>query len=205
MKRALLALTLCVASASGLAGHHEKAEKEAEAGTAGMSEEAMMAAMAAAATPGEPHAKMAEMVGTYEAEMTFLMDPSGEPQSTTMIVERTLDLEGRVMIEKWSGEFMEMPFAGRSRYGYDNVTKRYWSTWTDNWSTGLIVMYGDWDEEKQQMVLEGENAHPVTGQPYKMRSVSRDLSPGKSVMDMYEDYGQGMVKAFSVTMTKIEG
>lgn len=203
MKRILFVLALAMMSAGGFAGHHEKDEQAAEPGAAAMSEEAMMAAMAAAATPGEPHAKMIEMVGEYSAEMTFLMDPSGEPQSTTMQVERTLDLGGRVLVETWSGEFMDMPFNGHSRIGYDNVTGRYWSTWTDNWSTGVIVMYGDWDEEKQQMVLEGTNAHPVTGLPYKMRSVSRDLEPGKSVMDMYEDYGDGMVQAFSVTMTKL--
>lgn len=202
MKKTLYAAALSVLAATAIAGHHEKDEQAAE-GTAGMSEEAMMAAMAAAATPGEEHARLAEMVGSYSADMTFLMDPSGEPQKTTMKVERTMDLEGRVLLEHWSGEFMGMPFAGRSRTGYDNVTKRYWSTWTDNWSTGVLVMYGDYDTEQSAMVFEGENAHPVTGGMYTMKSVARDLELGKSIMDMYEDYGQGMVKSFSVTMTRL--
>lgn len=202
MKKTLYAAALTVLAATAVAGHHEKDEQAAE-GTTGMSEEAMMAAMAAAATPGEEHARLAEMVGAYSADMTFLMDPSGEPQKSTMKVERRMDLDGRVLVEQWSGEFMDMPFAGRSRTGYDNVTKRYWSTWTDNWSTGVLIMYGNYDAEQSAMVFEGENAHPVTGSMYTMKSVARDLEPGKSIMDMYEDYGQGMVKAFSVTMTRL--
>ncbi|MEM7451234.1 MAG: DUF1579 family protein [Pseudomonadota bacterium] len=201
MKKTLIAAAAGLVAVTALAGHHEKGEKAAEAETAMMSEEAMMAAMAAAATPGEPHARLAESVGTFDAAMTFLMDPSGEPQKTTMTVERTMDLGGRVMLEHWSGEFMGMPFAGRSRTGYDNVTKRYWSTWTDNWSTGVLIMYGDYDAESDSMVFKGENAHPVTGSMYTMKSVARELGDGQSIMDMYEDYGQGMVKAFTVTMT----
>ncbi|MEL7375206.1 MAG: hypothetical protein AAGJ36_12190, partial [Pseudomonadota bacterium] len=55
--------------------------------------------------------------------------------------------------------------------------------------------------EGEAMVFKGENAHPVTGSMYTMKSVARELGDGKSIMDMYENYGQGMVKAFTVTMT----
>ena len=113
-----------------------------------------------------------------------------------------MDLDGRVLHEVWKGEVMGRPFEGRSRTGYDNVTKSYWSTWTDTWSTGLMVMYGNWDEEQQAMVLTGDAVNPMTGEPYTTRSVSMYPAPGKETMVMYEDQGQGEYKSMSFTLSR---
>ena len=195
----MVMLILCI-SPFAFGDHHEKGE--ATDHDAPMSEEAMMAAMAAAATPGEPHTQLAAMVGDYLAEMTFFMDPSGEPQRYIMNVSRSMDLGGRVLVEDWEGDMMGMPFSGRSRTGYNNVTGQYWSTWADNWSTGVTLMRGTWDADEDAMVLVGETAHPITGMPYTMKSITRDHGTVNSTMEMYEDHGEGLVKSFSVKMIK---
>jgi len=59
---------------------------------------------------------------------------------------------------------MGVPFVGLGRTGYDNVTDRYWTTWTDTMSTGVIVMYGDCDAETSTYVFEGMGMDPLLGE-----------------------------------------
>ena len=200
MKKLLLSLALAAVAAGGIADHHNPGDgAKPDADT--MSEEAFMAAMMKAAAPGEAHAKLAERLGTFTAEMT-MYGPDGTPSTATMTMERSVDLGGRVVVEHWRGVVMDRPFEGRSRTGYDNVTGRYWSTWTDNWSTGLLVMHGDWDAAQKAMVFTGTGVNPVTGDEYAMRSVGRHPAPGIETMDMYEDHGQGEYKTMSFKLTQ---
>ena len=200
MKKLLLSLALAAVAAGGIADHHNPGDG-AKPDAATMSEDAFMAAMMKAATPGEAHARLAEGVGEFVAE-TEMYGPDGAPSKTTMTMERSVDLGGRVIVERWRGVVMGRPFEGYSRTGYDNVTGRYWSTWTDNWSTGLLVMHGDWDAEQEALVLTGTGINPVTGDKYAMRSVASQPAPGVETMVMYEDHGQGEYKSMSFTMTR---
>lgn len=199
-----LAVTAVISSlvlgAGALAGHHEKAEEHADA--MAMDEQAVMAAMAAAGTPGDPHAVLAESVGTYKADMQFWMAPGTDPMPSTMTVKREMDLGGRVLVERWKGVTMGQPFEGVGRTGYDNVTKRYWSTWTDNFTTGVLVMYGQYDKEKGGLGFEGTNVNPVTGATYTMRAEGSGAGSDTESMAMFEDHGQGEYRSMQVTLTR---
>lgn len=202
MKQLLLGAALALIASNILAGHHEEAESAAMEDAAMMNEDPMMQAMQKASTPGEAHAHLARSVGSYSAQMNMYMEPGGEPMVTEMAVERVMDLGGRVLVEHWKGEVMGAPFEGRSRTGFDNVTQRFWSTWSDNMSTGLLVMYGAWDETQKTMVFNGESVHPMTGETYTMRSVGMSPTPGREEMTMYEDHGEGEYKSMSFVLTR---
>ncbi|MFK8013805.1 MAG: DUF1579 family protein [Gammaproteobacteria bacterium] len=196
MKKTCLNIALILLTASACAGHHEKDEATATG------EEAMMQAMQAAITPGEAHKMLADSVGDYDAQMQMWTGPGAQAMETTMTVKRHMDLDGRVLVERWKGSVMGAPFEGASRTGYDNIKKRYWSTWTDNMSTGLLVMYGDWDKMKEQMQLKGTSVHPMTGKEYSTRAVGTYPAPGKETVTMYEDHGQGEFKSMALTLTR---
>lgn len=198
MKRSIFAIGLALLAMNVLAGHHEKNEMDAAPAT----EAAVMAAMAAAATPGDAHAKLADSEGSFKASMAFYMEPDGEPMVSEMTVERKMDLEGRVLVEYWKGQMMGAPFEGRARTGFDNVTQKFWSTWTDNMSTGLLVMYGEWDAAEKAMVFSGKGINPITGQEYVTRSVGRFPEPGKETMTMYEDHGNGEYKSMTISLVR---
>jgi len=55
---------------------------------------------------------------------------------------RSMTLDGRVLVEDVSSSMMGSPFTGHGMMGYDNVTGKYWSTWNDSMSTGLMVSEG---------------------------------------------------------------
>lgn len=197
MKQLFLITVLTVVAGSASAGHHEETQ------TPVMSEAEIMQKVMEAGQPGEPHAKLAEGVGEYDATMAFYMDPDGEPMTTTMKVTRAMTLDGRVLVEHWEGVSMGRPFKGEGRTGYDNVTGQYWTTWNDNWSTGVLMMHGEWDEAEEAIVFRGEGTNPATGTKYKSRSVAKYPAPGKETMVMYEDYGAGEFRTMEFSLTKV--
>ncbi|MEM7765192.1 MAG: DUF1579 family protein [Pseudomonadota bacterium] len=194
MNRLIISAVLVLVAANVTSGHHEEKSMPA------MDEQAAMQAMMAAATPGQPHAGLAAMAGDFTAVMQMYMGP-GEPMSNEMTVKREMDLDGRVLVERWEGNVMGQPFKGLGRTGYDNVTNTFWSTWTDNMSTGVILFKGVADQATKTITMTGTSTHPVTGQPYKMRSVATHNDDGTESMTMYEDLGQGETKSMSFVLT----
>ncbi|MEL7312651.1 MAG: DUF1579 family protein [Pseudomonadota bacterium] len=198
MKKILLGASLAAIAAVAIAGHHEKDE----ATMAMPSEADIMAAMAAASTPGEPHKKLADSVGNFNAEMMMYMGPGAEPERMEMTVERNLELGGRVLVEYWKGLAMGQPFEGVGRTGYDNVTGKYWTTWNDTFSTGVLTMEGEWDAEIDGIVWTGEAVNPMTKQTYASRSVATYPSEDIEEMKMYENHGEGEYLSMTFKLTR---
>lgn len=198
MRKTILFAIVSVALCAGTrAGHHEADVEMSE------QEKAMMMAMQANATPGDAHLQLAASAGSYDAVMHSWSAPGTEPMVSNMKVVRETELGGRVLEEKWTGEIMGAPFHGISRTGYDNQTQTYWTTWTDNMSTGLYVARGKWNEEKNSVVYEGDAADPVTGEMIPTRSVMTFLDGGKEAMTMYQVKGDEEFKAMAFTLTPV--
>lgn len=190
-----LAAALLVPAAGALAEHHE--------GTAsGADEAAMMEAMQRAAAVNAPHRRLAEMAGQYEATMKSWVDPAAPPMESTMQVQRKMTLGGRVVEEHWTGQIMGMDFHGMGRTGYDNVTGRYWSTWTDNTSTGLFVSYGDWDEEQEAFVFHGDAIDPVSGAKVPTRMVMTYPDENTETMVMFQAQGGEEAKTMAARLVR---
>ncbi|MEZ5670434.1 MAG: DUF1579 family protein [Alphaproteobacteria bacterium] len=127
-------------------------------------EEEMMAAWQAAMAVGPQHEALAARVGTWAVTTTYAAMPGSDQMITEHgTAERTVALDGRVVEERFAGSMMGMPFTGEGRTGYDNVTGRYWTTWTDTMSTALIVLYGSYDEATATYTFEGTTVAPLMG------------------------------------------
>jgi len=163
-----------------------------------------MMAMQKAMTPGPQHEMLARGVGTWKMTATMWMDPAAEPTVTEGTSERHLELGGRVLEENVSATMMGMPFEGIGRTGYDNVTGKWWSTWTDNMSTGLMTLTGTWDEATNTQTFEGEVADPMSGGMKAVRMTVR-YEEGREVADMYEPGPDGsMVRTMEIVYERQE-
>jgi hypothetical protein len=91
---------------------------------------------------------------------------------------------GRVLHEKFQGNMMGTPFTGLSRSGYDNVTGKWWSTWTDSMSTGIMLSEGECDESHNCTYI-GTYNDPVKGGPVTNRYVIKTISPDEQHFAMY--------------------
>ena len=61
---------------------------------------------------------------------------------------RSVALGGRVLVEEVDSSMMGMPFTGHGMMGFDNVSGKYWSTWNDSMSIGIMVSEGTCDSPK---------------------------------------------------------
>jgi hypothetical protein len=147
-------------------------------------QQAEMEAYMKAGALGPQHEMMAKEVGTYDVAVKSWMDPAAPPIESEGLAVRTLHMGGRVMQEDFQGDMMGTPFTGLSLSGFDNVSGKYWSTWNDSMSTGIMVSEGECDEN-HNCTFVGTYNDPITGGPVTNRYVVKRTSPDEQYFAMY--------------------
>lgn len=162
----------------------------------------MMEAWQKAGQPGEQHQHLAKLVGSWNAEVKFWMDPSGDP----MISHGTMDYEmimgGRYLEEKIRSDFMGQPFQGRGIYGYNNVTGELEAVWIDDMSTGIYTYTGSIDEAGKEIALIGKYQDPMTREWKQSRSEMHLISDTELHYVSYEVQGDQEIKIMEITGTR---
>ncbi|MFN0188973.1 MAG: DUF1579 domain-containing protein [Bacteroidia bacterium] len=149
------------------------------------SQDEINAKMAAAMTPGEEHNALGSQVGDWTEEITIWMHEAAEPVTNQAKVKIEMILGGRFQQTIHTGDFMGMPFEGVGVTGYDNVSKKYYSTWIDNMSTGIMYSTGTMNIKIKAIEFYGEQADPITGKTVKIREVLAQVSEGEMHLEMY--------------------
>jgi len=179
MKRWIVTLfalaSVVLAAGAVLAGDGQKDEPQVDP--------AAMQAWMAAMTPGEHHEHIRKMAGNFDYTIKMWMDPSSPPEESRGKRTAEMLLGGRYLEEKYTGTFMGMPFEGVGLLGYDNVGKRYVTTWIDNMSTGVMVGYGTCSKDGWEMT--SESLDPVTGKTVTSKSKVSMPDDDTIVMEMW--------------------
>ena len=163
---------------------------------------AEMEAYMKAGTPGAPHEALASTTGSYDLKIKSWHEPGGPPMEETGTATRTMGLDGRVLMEDVTASMMGMSFTGHGMMGYDNVSGKYWSTWTDSMSTGVMVSEGTCDAEKA-CSFTGSWNDPIKKGPVTMRMTSRWTSPTTQIFEMHGPGKDGKeMKMMEMTYTK---
>ena len=165
-------------------------------------QQAEMEAYAKAGAPGAAHQALASTVGNYDLKVRSWMEPGGPPMEEAGTATRAMALDGRVRVESVSSKMMGAPFTGHGMLGYDNVTGKYWSTWNDSMSTGLMVSEGTCDDSRA-CTFTGSWNDPVKKGPVTARMTTRWTSPTTEVFEMYGPGRDGKeMKMMEMTYTK---
>lgn len=163
---------------------------------------AMMQAYIAAGTPGEQHAALAAAVGDYDLAIRSWDTPDAPPSEETGTATRSMILDGRVMVEQVQAKMHGQPFNGHGMTGYDNVSGKWWSTWNDSMSTGVMVSEGDCDEHGS-CTFAGSWNDPITNSKVNARFTNRWTGPTTEVFEMYGPGPDGEeYKMMEMTYTK---
>jgi hypothetical protein len=185
-----LALTVSAATAKD-----KKAEKP-------MDPQAMMEAYTKLATPGEPHKQFASLAGSWTTKTKEWMEPGKPPTESTGSVEMKMVLDGRFLQQEFSGEMMGHPYSGMGISGYDNLLKRYISTWIDTMGTGVFVMDGTAGADGKTITLKGQHAE-LGGGHMTHRAVWKLVDPNTQTFEMYGTHGHGKeMKMMEITYTR---
>ncbi|MGH9360628.1 MAG: DUF1579 domain-containing protein [Thermoanaerobaculia bacterium] len=195
---AAAALLLALAAVPALANGDEK---KAEQPAMSAEEQAMMAAWQKAMTPGPQHQQLASAAGSWTFTGKFWMGgPDKPPMEASGTAERSMMHGGRVLVENVRSEMMGQPFEGHGMTGYDNVSQKYWTTWTDNMGTGVMVGTGTCDASG--CTYTNEYYDPMTGQKKTSRSVLRH-EDGREIYEAYDTGPDGKeYKSMELVMTR---
>jgi len=188
MKRQLLlggaAFFAAMALIAGQVVSQEGEGKEKQKGP----EEVMMEIWKKMAEPGEYHAHLKPLAGTWNLVVKFRMAPEAPWEEHKGTSESKWILGGRFLLEEVKGEVMEGEerFEGLGIMGYDKVKKKYTSAWVDTMSTAVFTELGMCDKSGKVITTRSEYDDPMTGQKKKGKSVLRIISNDKHVAEMYE-------------------
>lgn len=153
-------------------------------------------------TPSEVHKMMAKWDGKWNAEIQMWMDPNAPAQSMKGSCENKMIMGGRYQESNHKGDFNGMPFEGRSITGWDNLRKIFFSSWIDNFGTGLLYMEGPWDEATKTIELKGKMTDPMTGAIADIRETMTIVDENTQVMKQYGMKDGKEYKTMEITYTR---
>ena len=163
----------------------EKKEQAPGGAIPGMTAEEM-AAMVKAGTPGKEHEMLAKCAGTFDAEVITKMSPEAPEMKSKGKEKSEMVLDGRYLKTDFTGDMGGMQYAGTGLAGYDNVKKKWVSTWADSMSTGIMLSEGTADASGKTITYNGEFACPVeNGKMKKFRQVMKLIDDDHHEFEMY--------------------
>jgi len=112
--------------------------------------------------PGPAHARLAELLGTYETVTRIGMDPA-HPMELRGTAECSWLVEGKWLQFQLMGTMMDgKPGTGLWILGYDNFKERYVMTMVDSMQTCMNSASGHFDAGGDDLFLWGTIDEPLT-------------------------------------------
>jgi hypothetical protein len=177
-----------------------KEPKPAPKPAAAPDQEAMMKAWTAYMTPGEPHARLAKLAGSWTTVTKSWMDPAQPPEETTGTCEFRMVLGGRYLEQRFEGSMMGQPYSGIGYTGFDNVKKKYEAYWIDSAGTGMLVMSGTREAAGKKTVYTGSMLDPTNGKNVPIRSVDTEIDDDSFLFELWMTGPDGkMAKSMEMT------
>lgn len=136
-------------------------------------------------TPGQEHEMLNSQSGSWSEEISIWSHEGAEAMLSSAKVQIEMILEGRYQQSTHIGEFAGMPFHGIGLVAFDNASKKYYSSWVDNMSTGLLYTTGAMDPKTKGLVFVGEMPDFITGKMTKVREIITQTSDSEMIMEMY--------------------
>ena len=187
---------LCLVLAASVAmAKDKKPEKE-------MDPQAMMEMYQKLATPGEPHKLFASLAGSWTTKTKEWMEPGKPPTESTGTADMKMLLDGRFLYQEFVSQMMGQPFSGIGIDGYDNLRKRYVTTWMDTMGTGFFTMEGTASVDGKTITLKGQHDEPGGGH-MTHRAVWKIVDSNTQTFDMYGTHQGGKeMKMIEITYTR---
>lgn len=192
----LTLMSLCIMLAASVAmAKGKKAEKP-------MDPQAMMEVYTKLAAPGEQHKQLASLAGSWTTKTKEWMEPNKPPVESTGSAEMKMLLDGRFLQQELSGQMMGQPYSGIEITAYDNVLKRYVTSWMSTMGTGIFTMEGTASKDGKTITLKGQHAEPGGGY-MKHRAIWKIVDNNTQTFDMYGAHpGEKEWKMMEMTYTR---
>jgi hypothetical protein len=172
----------------------------------------LMAMMTELAKPGENHKIIEGLAGSWTYTTKFWLSPdtntpplesSGTAVAKSIMGGRYLqtDNAGKMQMPGPDGKMMDMEFHGMQIDGFDNVKKKFVSSWVDNMGTGIMLSEGTYDPATKTITYTSEE-DPVPGVKMKVRELVKLTDKDHHTFEFYEDHGGTEVKTMEIASTR---
>ncbi len=144
-----------------------------------------MTDMMQAGAPGPQHEMLASYVGNWAVDGKMWMAPGTDPMPMVATAKTESLMGGRYIVEAFKSDFMGQPFEGRLVQGYDNITGKFWSMWSDSMSTGYSISHGT-ETSPGHIEYVGTATDILTPSGRSVRMTTTDNGDGTYTMRMYD-------------------
>src|SRR5213076_1508411 len=159
----------------------------------------MMKQMMELSKIGENHKLLSSLDGNWDYTIKMWMnpDPNAKPQESKGTATRksamggryfTMDVTGKLQMPGEDGNMKDMQFKGMALEGYDNVKKKFVSSWIDNMGTGIQYSEGTYDPASKTFTFSSE-MEMMPGRKTPVREVLKMTDKDHMMMEWYETHG----------------
>jgi Protein of unknown function (DUF1579) len=172
----------------------------------------MMKQMMEMSKLNENHKLLADMDGSwnYTIKMWMNPDPNAKPQESKGTATRksamggryaVMDVTGKLQMPGEDGKMKDMQFKGMAVEGYDNVKKKFVSSWIDNMGTGIQFSEGTYDPASKTFTFTSE-MEMMPGMKTPVREVLKLTDKDHMMMEWYETHGGQEKKTMEIAYTR---
>ena len=190
--------------------HSKSAQSAGKPNKADM--EKMMQQMMEMSKLNENHKLLSSLDGNWDYTGKMWMDDntSGAPQEFTGAATRKTIMDGRYVSMEVGGDMQmpgpdgkmqTVPFKGMAMEGYDNVKKKFVSSWIDNMGTGIEFSEGKYDPATKTFTYSME-MEPMPGMKTKVREVVKIVDDTHMMLEWYETQKGKEKKTMEISYTK---
>jgi hypothetical protein len=160
----------------------------------------------------ENHKMLSEMNGNwnYTIKMWMNPDPNAKPQESKGTASRksimggryfTMDVTGKLQMPGQDGKMKDMQFKGMAVEGYDNVKKKFVSSWIDNMGTGIQYSEGTYDPASKTFTFTSE-IEMMPGMKTPVREVLKMTDKDHMMLEWYENRGGQEKKTMEIAYAR---
>ena len=185
---------------------------EAATATGQQNPQEMMKQMMELSKLNENHKLLSDMDGNWNFTIKMWMnpDPSAKPQESKGTGTRKslmggryvmMDVTGKMQMPDETGKMKNMQFKGMGIDGYDNVKKKFVSSWIDNMGTGIQFSEGSYDPATKTFTYTSE-IEVIPGMKTPVREVIKVPDNNHMVLEWYENHGGQEKKTMEINYTR---
>jgi Protein of unknown function (DUF1579) len=172
----------------------------------------MMKQMIEMSKLNENHKLLSSLDGNwnYTIKMWMNPDPNAKPQESKGTATRKtvmggryvmMDVTGKMQMPGEDGKMKDVQFKGMGLEAYDNVKKKFVSSWIDNMGTGIQFSEGTYDPATKTFTYTSE-MEPVPGMKSQTREVIKVTDNNHMTLEWYENQGGQEKKTMEIAYTR---
>jgi Protein of unknown function (DUF1579) len=174
------------------------------------SEAEMMKQMMELSKLNENHKLLGQLVGDWDVVTKMWMAPSAPVSESKGTATRRAIMDGRFYTADYRstmkmpdehGKLSDFAFQGTSLEGYDNVKKKFFSTWCDNMGTGVMLSEGTYDPASKTFTYTAE-MEVMPGMKSKVREAIKIVDANHHTFEFFENRGGKEEKTMEINYTR---